>query len=103
MKETIKTMINQFGGNKSFYMIGAKNIAYSDADNSLSFKFMRNASQATVCRIAYMEGYDVYNMKFYTAKGREVKDCESLYADQLKSTFSDFTGLALTMPRIVNV
>ncbi|MFA6258789.1 MAG: hypothetical protein WCX79_03770 [Candidatus Paceibacterota bacterium] len=103
MNDTIKTMVDQFGGSKALYMIGAKNCGYNNKENSFSFKFMRNSSQAIICKLQYHAGPDTYSMTFYTRALREVKRFDDVYCDELARTFSEYTGLVLRMPRIIGI
>jgi hypothetical protein len=103
MNETIETMLNQFGGPVALRMVGAKNCVYDNAKNSIGFTFMRNASQATFCELRYDNAEDAYCMTFRTRAGRETKSFEGVYCDELARTFSEYTGLALRLPRIVGI
>lgn len=103
MNENLVEMLNQFGGNKALWMIGAKKCTYDNKGDFVAFNFMRNGSQATFCKLIYNRGADTYSIEFYTRAGRLTKRFDEEYCDTIASTFSDYTGLVLTMPRIVNI
>lgn len=102
MNEFLSELAAQFGGRTAFWLIGAKNICYSNHENFIKFSFMRNGSQATACKLIYNRAMDTYAMEFYTRAGRLTKRFDEVYCDTLRSTFRDYTGLVLTMPTVVN-
>lgn len=88
------------GGNRLVAMIGAKNFARSEKNYTISFKFAAKAkNEANYCRIK-LNAMDLYDMKFINIRGLNVKTVSihnGLYADMLKSTFEDETGLRLSL------
>ena len=92
--EVAKEILRQLGGNKFIAMTGAKN--FIGGDNSLSFKFGRNKTQANFMHIK-LTASDLYDVEFGYAsvKGRKVlKKLQGVFFDQLQEIFSDFTGMA---------
>ena len=68
-------------------------------DNGIRFDLHGSAHRTPICELAYDEGLDLYNLRFYRGKN-EIKSFNGLFFDQLKEVFEGYTGLTLTMPRI---
>lgn len=81
-------------------MIGAKNFVHSEADNYISFKFMRGAAnKANYIKIT-LTAADLYNVEFGKIHGMDYKvisEYEGLYADMLFNLFQEETKLALSL------
>lgn len=95
MNETLKTLWKQIGMNKLSVMVGATNIAFSNEENYISFKFKMN-KKVNHCRIQYNAGADLYNMEFSKVGRVDFKSVQSIngiYADQLNDVFESYTGL----------
>lgn len=99
-----KTLIEQIG-NRSFFMVGAKNlVAHEDG---LSFKIMRNAKKVTHVDIR-LAADDTYTIEFLNINMRRTKSdprkvvsrVEGVYFDMLIELFESETDLAWRMPRI---
>jgi hypothetical protein len=89
-----KTILSQLGGNRFIAMTGAKNIVGSDKD--LTFRIGRNRTQINIVKVTYNYGKDLYEMAFYYASTRglkEVKKLDDLYAEDLQPVFTQVTGL----------
>ena len=93
-------------------MIGARDFIKSDKDNYIQFRFSM-CKKASVCKLQYDEGLDLYNMifskakrhridyapgvSFYNQTWETVKEFNELQFDQLKEVFERFTGLYLSI------
>ncbi len=69
MNDTIKTLLEQMHWPEMSRMIGAKNATFDNANNALQFRFPM-CKIANVCRVRYCEDSDLYNMKFYSIRGK---------------------------------
>jgi hypothetical protein len=103
--EMATTVLNQLtnsinGGTRLSVMIGAKNFMRDERNYTIGFKFMAKAkNKANYCRIK-LNAADLYDVEFIGIRGVNVKTIsrhEGLYADMLKSTFEDETGLYLSL------
>ena len=81
-------------------MIGAKNFARDEKNYTIGFKFAAKArNKANYCRIK-LNAMDLYDVEFIAIRGATVKTVgthNGLYADMLKSTFENETGLYLSL------
>ncbi len=94
-------------------MIGARKFLKSDKDNFIQFHFSM-CKKASICKLQYDAGQDLYNMIFTKVKrtrmidpylGRyfynktleTAQEFRSLQSDQLKDVFEEFTGLYLSI------
>ena len=91
-------------------MIGAAYFVQSQEENSIRFSF-KMCRKASVCKIQYDAGLDLYNMSFIkirkirdklipyfcTEESIIVKEYKEIMCDQLKGLFEEFTGLCLTL------
>lgn len=117
-KQIANTMIQQFGGNRAFAMIGLKSVVYgTNNDNSnlihagnlgdtfvdIQFKAKSakvNGKAPNTLRIVYNVNSDLYTMVFYRLHGMnltELKVSEMLYGDMLQSEFENATKLYLSL------
>lgn len=91
-----KTILTQLGGNKFVVMTGARNIAGSEKDKSLSFKLlMKTKNQCNYVRITLTPN-DLYLVEFLSIRGTSYKvkgSVDDVYCDQLLSTFENATGI----------
>ena len=103
--EMAQTTINQLtnsnnGISRLSVMIGAKNFVRDEKDYTIGFKFAAKATnKANYCRIK-LNAMDLYDVEFVNIRGMNVKTISThngLYADMLKSTFEDETGLRLSL------
>jgi hypothetical protein len=82
-------------------MTGASRI--SGDSTHLSFKVPRNTSKANAVGIYYDRGSDTYTMKFWKQKGAPtfemvlVEQFDGVYADMLRTLFTDVTGLETSL------
>lgn len=88
------------GGNRLVAMIGAKNFVRDEKNYTIGFKFAAKATnKANYCRIK-LNAMDLYDVEFISIRGVNVKTISThngLYADMLKGTFEDETGLRLSL------
>jgi|GEM_PF-2290089 len=117
-KQIANTMIQQFGGNRAFTMIGLKSVVYgttkseeniihsgSVGDVYIDIKFKAksakvNGKSPNGLRIVYNVNSDLYSMVFYRVHGlnvSELKVVEMVYCDMLKEIFEDTTKLYLSL------
>ena len=92
-----KTILEQLGGNRFIAMTGSKNFGWSD--NLLSFKIGRNSSRVTHVRIKLnsLDLYDVEYIRVWGSKRETVAESHGLYADMLRSDFTEKTGLETSL------
>ena len=91
-------ILQQLGGNRFIAMTGAQGLTCGGQDDraTLMCKIMRNQSGANYLKIEE-NGLDLYDMTLISVRGANMKIKEkatNLYADMLKSTFTNLTGLA---------
>ena len=88
-----KTILQQLGGNKFIAMTGAKN--FGSSRNSLQFKIGRNSKSISHVIIT-LKSSDLYEMEFIRIRGVKrtvVKKVKGVYADQLQTMFTKYTGM----------
>lgn len=113
---TTDTIIEQFGGGRAFFMVGAKRILRDTSKGAIIFQFMPTCrTKARWCEIKYDAGRDSYIMTFFkmspkwinyadsfTKKPRRIKvgeervtieTREDVYCDELQAVFEDYTGI----------
>lgn len=115
--EIVKTMIEQFGGNRSMAMIGGSPSIYgtnkgnqnvpcgNDGDVYVDIRFKAksakvNGKSPNGIRIVYNVSQDMYTMVFFRVHGTNVSvldELSSVFADNLKEIFEDYTKLALSL------
>ena len=86
-------------------MIGGRDFFSDDDGQTLTFKF-RMCRKANAVKIT-LTPQDTYTIRFikigrlnrntYEVPVKEVKKIEGVYCDQLTDTFSEFTGLAMSL------
>lgn len=96
----IETISQQIGGGKALAMTGGSFIA-DTSKCRLIFKF-KGSKKANQVYITYLEGADLYEMKFikYSPSKMTVKEIETfdnVYAEDLISLFESTTGLYLSL------
>ena len=102
MKESVnearldpKQTIQQLGGNRFLYMVGAKNLAIDKPRNELHMKIMRNAKGVSHVVIK-LTSLDLYDMKFLSIRAGKIRvkaKEKGVYGDQLATFFKKHTGL----------
>jgi len=96
--QVTETIYQQLGGNRFVVMTGAKNfVAYPDL---LEFTIPRNMSKANRVRVYYEPGSDLYTVTFNKTTGLsnvELQRFEDVYADQLRSLFTQVTGMETSL------
>ena len=88
-----KTILQQLGGNKFIAMTGAKNLG--STNKSLQFKIGRNSKSISHVIIT-LKSSDLYEMEFIRIRGVKrtvVKKVKGVYADQLQTMFTKYTGM----------
>ena len=98
-----KTILKQFGGNRSISMIGAKNlVAHNDKMGGLSMKHMKTTIDGEPSNYfkVLLNGNDLYDLEFGWIRGHSYKvrkSYENVFAEDLQELFEDTTKLYLTM------
>ena len=90
-----KETIQQLGGNRFLYMVGAKNLAVDKPRNELHMKIMRNAKGVSHVVIK-LTSLDLYDMKFLSIRAGKIRvkaTEKGVYGDQLATFFKKHTGL----------
>lgn len=115
--EIVKTMIEQFGGNRSMAMIGGSPSSYgtnkgnqnipcgNDGDVYVDIRFKAKSAKVNGkvpnhLRIVYNVSQDMYTMVFFRVHGMNVTvlaEWSSVFADSLREIFEDHTKLALSL------
>jgi hypothetical protein len=95
-----QTILAQLGGNRFIAMTGAK--SFVGGPTFLGFTIPRNSSPANRVTVTYQPGRDLYSMSFIkTSRGgldsKEVQRFDGLYADQLRPTFTQVTGMETSL------
>ena len=88
-----KTILQQLGGNKFIAMTGAKNLG--STNKSLQFKIGRNSKSISHVIIT-LKSSDLYDVEFIRMRGVKrtvVKKVKGVYADQLQTMFTKYTGM----------
>lgn len=90
-----QTILQQLGGNRFVAMTGAKKFVQSSKDNWLAFRIGRNKSKANYVKIKLMpnDTYTVTFSRIHGANFTELKEYDTIYFDQLETTFTEYTGL----------
>ena len=90
-----KQTIQQLGGNRFLYMVGAKNLAIDKSRNELHMKIMRNAKGVSHV-VVRLTSLDLYDMKFLSIRAGKIRvkaKEKGVYGDQLATFFKKHTGL----------
>ena len=90
-----KQTIQQLGGNRFLYMVGAKNLAVDKPRNELHMKIMRNAKGVSHV-VVRLTSLDLYDMKFLSIRAGKIRvkaKEKGVYGDQLATFFKKHTGL----------
>lgn len=104
-KQIAQTILQQLGGNEFVIMTGAKQFTHDDK-GTLRFKIGRNSTSCNWVAVEYNAKLDLYNLVFNRLRGKnftELKRYDSIYNDQLRELFTNYTGLCLTMPRVKGI
>lgn len=106
MSEVTATILQQLGGGKFIMMTGANKLTAKD--NTLSFRlpgaggFCKDGINYVAITLTVM---DVYEIQFCRTRGAKLTLVEArndVYAEDLRTVFSEVTGLAVAMPRLVS-
>lgn len=95
-KEMADTILAQLGGNRFIAMTGAKHFMFDAKASNLTFKIPTAKDGINLVKVTYNAGRDDYTMEFLSFRGVDVKSkgrVDSVYADQLQSIFTQYTGL----------
>jgi hypothetical protein len=91
--QTAKTILEQIGGNKFIAMTGAKN--FVGGENFLQFSIGSGAKNKSNKVKITLTTADLYEIEFFNIRGINIKEIskhEMIYADQLKTVFTEQTG-----------
>ena len=91
-------ILEQLGGFRFTAMTGATNMVGSS--NSISFKIKKFAGVPVNHVTIKLEADDTYTVTFTAVRGLDVKtikECHQVYADNLRSTFEQVTGLRTSL------
>jgi hypothetical protein len=92
-----QTILTQLGGNRFAAMVGARDFVYGE--RSLMFRIGFNKSKANKVRIT-LDANDTYSVEWFKLRSIDCASVETMnnvYADQLRSVFTRFTGLATSL------
>lgn len=91
-----RTIWNQLGGNRFKAMTGAKGMTPSNGGKTITFSIGRNSKRINVVEVEYQHGKDLYIVRFGRGSVQNptwVKTVDDVYADQLQSIFTEYTGM----------
>jgi hypothetical protein len=91
------TILQHLGGNRFIIMTGARNLIGSP--NALSFRFPKARNGVTGAHVT-LSADDTYEMTFYRiakSAASVISQRAGVYCDQLASTFTSETGLAVSL------
>lgn len=94
MNEAIKIIYNTLG-QRALTMLGAKNIAYDNNNNSLLFQ-IQGSKEYNHVTIKYDGMRDLYDIRFVKFRGIDIKkekELSGLYFDMIHSAITQNTGL----------
>lgn len=96
-----QTILTQLGGSRFIAMTGAKNLL--NGGDYLQFDLPRGfaTNKANKCRVT-LNASDTYTLTFYKWNARKleltvISEAPDLYADNLRSAFTNATGLDCTL------
>lgn len=91
------TILQQLGGGRFLAMTGAVALA---GEGSAIFK-LGTMSRASAVEISLDQATDTYTVQAYRGRGLKMcrygKPIEGVHADQLKTVFTEMTGLAVSL------
>lgn len=96
--QAAQTILAQLGGNRFCAMTGATNMV--GGENMLQFKIGRGAINKANTVSIELDDNDTYTVKFYSVRGmnvRQISEHSMVYADSMRSLFSDQTGMATNL------
>ena len=95
------TIMNQLGGRRFTAMTGAKNHAFDDRNNTLSFRlpsrFAKDGINYVSITLTSMDDYTLKFKKIWGTTVKDIKEIEGVYFDNLQEIFTDVTGLNTTL------
>lgn len=97
-KKVAMEILRQIGGKRFIMMTGANQ--FLSGKNWMAFKLPRAKDGNRRVKIT-LNSMDTYDIKFMSLSGKTKKMIRGIYNDQLKDIISRYTGLTLTMPRVV--
>ena len=104
VKAIANEMMNQLGGSRFRFMVGAKMAVYGCKGNDvvLSMNIGRNKTSANFFKMIYDSAMDLYKMqlvrkttsrKTYDTIEKLVAERKDIYCDMVQATFTEMTGL----------
>jgi len=97
-----RTILDQLGGNRFAVMTGAK--SFVGSDNALSFRLPSNFARDGINAVRVtLDPSDTYTVRFMRVRGTKITDIattDTVYCDDLQSTFTRITGLDTNMGRV---
>ena len=102
MTTTTETLLNQMGGAWKISAITGAQIVTDTAAATLVFKKQAGAKKITHLKVSYNEGTDLYDLQGFkynrkTLQCTEVMSLSGIYAEDLKRTCEELTGLYFTL------
>ena len=98
MSQVAQETIKALGGNKFIAMTGAKNLMA--LENGLQFNLPRGASnKANIVQVT-INDKDLYCLAFYSLRGvncREIESVNNIFVEDLRTVFTDKTGLLTSL------
>lgn len=102
-KEIAETILAQMGGGHALrLMLGVEHFGFGENEKEevfLAFDF-KGCEKVNYCAVR-LTLLDVYEVDFYQ-NTEKVETFTDIYADQLVTTFREFTGLELRIPRFIS-
>ena len=102
MTTTTETLLNQMGGACKISAMTGAQIMTDTAAATLVFKKQAGAKKITHLKVSYNEGTDLYDLQGFkynrkTLQCPEVMSLSGIYAEDLKRTCEELTGLYFTL------
>ena len=102
MTTTTETLLNQMGGACKISAMTGAQIVTDTAAATLVFKKQAGAKKITHLKVSYNEGTDFYDLQGFkynrkTLQCLEVMSLSGIYAEDLKRTCEELTGLYFTL------
>ena len=102
MTTTTKTLLNQMGGASKISAMTGAQIMADTAAATLVLKKQAGAKKITHLKVSYNEGTDLYDLQGFkynrkTLQCPEVMSLSGIYAEDLKRTCEELTGLYFTL------
>ena len=100
--ETTETLLNQMGGAWKISAMTGAQIVTDAAAATLVFKKQTGAKKITHLKVSYNQGTDLYDLQGFKYNRKtfacpEVLSLSGVYAEDLKRTCEELTGLYFTL------